>query len=138
MEILWPPYNQISNEENNNSIVLILRLNNVSLVLTGDAEENVWNQIATQIPQDTQFFKVPHHGSVNGTFDKHNNTPWFSNCPPNAHLGISCHISRKVFPDQQVINLFKGNFRQCFRTDEHYYIMFQTDGNAVQVKYSHF
>jgi L-ascorbate metabolism protein UlaG (beta-lactamase superfamily) len=71
MEILWPPYNQIDKKnENNNSIVLHLKLNGVSFFLTGDAEADVWAQIAQKIPPSTQFFKVPHHGSVNGTFDK--------------------------------------------------------------------
>jgi competence protein ComEC len=138
MQVLWPPYNTIDHNENNNSIVLVLTLGNISFVLTGDAEEDVWSQIAGQIPGNTRFFKVPHHGSVNGTFDDNGNTPWFNNCPVNAHLGISCHISRHVFPDQEVIDLFETNNRSYFRTDNHYHLTFHTDGNSVNVKYSHF
>ena len=41
IDILWPPYNQVSSNENNNSVVLALTLENISLVLPGDAEIDV-------------------------------------------------------------------------------------------------
>jgi competence protein ComEC len=138
MQVLWPPYNQIDkNSENNNSVVLSLGLGNVSFILAGDAEEGVWNQIASRIPVNTQFFKVPHHGSKNGTFDAQNNTSWFNHCPQNAKLGISSHIRPFNHPDQEVVRLFESNQREYFRTDEHYHITFTTDGNTTHVKYSH-
>lgn len=138
MNILWPPYdeNKIDpHNENNNSIVIVLPLNQVSFVLSGDAEEEVWDQIYQKIPQNKVFFKVPHHGSVNGT--SASNTGWFNNCPRNALLGISSHVRPFSHPDQQVINLFNANNQQYFRTDEHYHITYQTDGNTIEVKYSH-
>lgn len=137
MEILWPHHNETDDyNENNNSIVLHLRLKDVSFVLTGDAENDVWNKIADKIPSDTKFFKIPHHGSVNGTFDN-GNTPWFNRCPPNAILGISSHVRPFEHPDQEVIYLLNANSREYYRTDEHYHITVSTDGNAVEVKYSH-
>lgn len=139
LEILWPPHDEDKidpDNENNNSVVLALRLGSVSLVLTGDAEKDVWNQIANRIPGDTRFFKVPHHGSVNGTFDQ-DRTPWFNNCPGDALLGISSHVRPFSHPDQEVIDLFDDNSREYFRTDVHYHVTFQTGGNIVEVKYSH-
>ncbi len=69
IKILWPFYNQIDRRsENDNSVVLPLRLENVLYILTGDAEAKVWNQIARQIPRNARFFKVPHRGSLNGRF----------------------------------------------------------------------
>ena len=137
MEVLWPPYNQIDSNENNNSVVLLLRVNALSVILTGDAEEEVWSQIANKIPQDTVFFKVPHHGSVNGTFDNANNTPWFDKCPDDALLGISSHIRPYGHPHQEVVNLLTLNNRKFYRTDKHYHITFISDGTGVKLKYSH-
>lgn len=137
MEILWPLRDQIDANENNNSVVLVLKLNDISLVLTGDAEVDVWNQISNQLPRNTRFFKIPHHGSINGTFDNNDETPWFDNCSQEARLGISSHVRPFNHPDQRVIQLLDDDDRQYFRTDEHYHITFQTDGNQIEVKYSH-
>jgi beta-lactamase superfamily II metal-dependent hydrolase len=137
VEILWPHYNQIhGGNENNNSVVLLLNLNNVSFILTGDAEKEVWTNIAHSIPPQLKFFKVPHHGSVNGTFDNHS-TPWLDRCPKDAILGISSHVRPFNHPDQEVIELLENNKREYYRTDEHYHITIWTDGDKVEVKYSH-
>jgi competence protein ComEC len=69
MQALWPLPGVTSNNENDNSVVLAITLGQVVFVLTGDAEaDGVWTHIASQIPANTRFFKVPHHGSANGTF----------------------------------------------------------------------
>jgi competence protein ComEC len=136
MEFIWPHYNQLDQRtENNNSVVLALTLGNVSAVLGGDAEGEAWEEIAGNIPSNTRFFKVPHHGSVNGTFlgDK---TPWFDHCPDKAVLAISSHVKPFTHPDEEVTRLFDDNARKYYRTDEHYHVTFQTDGDKSWIKYS--
>lgn len=137
LKVLWPPKDlKQSISENNNSIVLSLTLGDVSVLLTGDAEALVWNQIAGQIPNETAFFKVPHHGSVNGTFD--NGQPiWINNCPNLATLGISSHVRPFSHPDPRVIDLFNKHSRSYLRTDEHFHIIFSTDGVTTSLRYSH-
>jgi beta-lactamase superfamily II metal-dependent hydrolase len=138
LEVLWPHYGEIDQvSENNNSVVLSLRHRNVSFILTGDAEEKVWKRIADRIPPDTHFFKVPHHGSNQGTFGPRKKTHWFDHCPQHAKLGISSHIRPFCHPDKEVIGLFESHGREYYRTDEHYHITFMTDGNRTWVKYSH-
>ena len=138
MEVLWPPWNTIDSNPNNNSVVLLLRLGNVAVVLTGDAEETVWTQIAPSIPADTEFFKVPHHGSENGTFDRAGNLCWLPNCPATARLGISTHITPHQLPDQKVLSAFSGQGMTAVqRTDEHHHITFETDGQSSWASYSH-
>jgi competence protein ComEC len=138
LEVMWPHYGEIDQvSENNNSVVLSLRHGYVSFILTGDAEEKVWKRIATRIPPDTHFFKVPHHGSNQGTFGPRKKTPWFDHCPQHAKLGISSHIRPFYHPDKEVIGLFESHSREYYRTDEHYHITFMTDGNTTWVKYSH-
>lgn len=140
LNVLWPPadHNYSQATPNNTSVVLCLRLNKWSAVLTGDAEEEVWDQVAHQIPGNTRFFKVPHHGSVNGTFGPNNSKPWYEKCSRYARLGISCDLyGNLVFPRPEVIALFDADHRKYFRTDQHYHVSFQTDGNSYSVKYSH-
>ena len=136
MSILWPRDNGINTNENNNSVVLVLRLDRVSFVMTGDAERDVWLEIATSIPQSTRFFKVPHHGSINGTFDN-DTAVWFDDCPNTAKLGISSHVRPFEHPDQEVIDLFDSNNRRYYRTDVQYHLTFETDGRRTSVMYWH-
>lgn len=135
---IWPKHGDapLSNTENNNSVVMRLQLGDVSFILTGDAEKEVWQKIAAEIPDDTMFFKVPHHGSINGTFDGQN-PAWLNDCPRAARLGISSHVVPFTHPDRQVIDLFNQQGFQFFRTDVNYHLSFETDGVTVSVKYSH-
>jgi beta-lactamase superfamily II metal-dependent hydrolase len=93
MDVLWPPPKLLPANENNNSVVLSIRLGNVSFVFTGDAEaDGVWSQISAAIPIDTAFFKVPHHGADNGMFDSKGQTPWLSVLPGGAAVAIRSHV----------------------------------------------
>jgi len=139
LSVLWPHYNVISSNENNNSVVLALRYGNASAVLTGDAEEEVWSDIRESIPGDTAFFKVPHHGSRNGSLDASGQPTWLPCCPAGAPLGISC-MYRKDYkhPHEEVLETFAGASRSYFRTDEQYHLTVSLDGiNPPSVKYSH-
>ena len=145
MEILWPPPftpDQIEPNPNNNSIVLLLTIGEVSFLLTGDAEGEVWNHIASDIPQNTKVVKVPHHGSRNGIL--HGNTSplidRLDTFADKARLGISCHPNypnRFDFPHQEVLNRIGQRPYDYFRTDLHYHVTFAAENNQVRVIYSH-
>lgn len=137
VDLLWPPPDVLDSNENNNSVVLAITLDQVTFVLTGDAEADVvWTQIASQIPGSTKFFKVPHHGANNGTFTNANKTPWLSTLPSDARLGISSHVHPHAHPDLKVVTALSG--KMVYRTDLHYHICVETEGIGVQVSYSHF
>jgi len=136
MKVLWPEPGALDNNENNNSIVLAVTYDQVTLILTGDAEADiVWTKIAPKIPGTTKFFKVPHHGAINGTFTSADATPWLAVLPKDAHLGISSHVLPYSHPDQKVVHALKG--RPLYRTDVHYHICVETDGIDIEVSYSH-
>lgn len=142
IDVLWPPPDTIDYDEpNNNSLVLTLRLGLVTFVLTGDAELDVWNRIADQIPATTRVFKVPHHGSVNGTI-LGGDSPWLDRVDSNTHLGLSCHptyprgFPSHPHPHVEVIGEFDNRGYAYYRTDLNYHITFSTDGQEVRVKYS--
>jgi beta-lactamase superfamily II metal-dependent hydrolase len=138
IDILWPPHNLLHSNENNNSVVLMFRLGSITLILTGDAEADVWTQIASKIPAGTILFKVPHHGSDNAMFDNSQQTPWLNRLGPNSQLAISSHILPFQHPSSAVVNKLNQRGFAYYRTDQHYHITFETDGQQVQVKYSHF
>jgi beta-lactamase superfamily II metal-dependent hydrolase len=142
MNVLWPHPDQIDKNPNNNSIVLAITVNNMTMMLTGDAEGKVWENIAANIPKNTCVFKVPHHGSANGTIYK-NKFPWVEKLdtfPTKPHLGISCHPTfpnRFNFPNPDVVARFEQEHYEYCRTDLHYHITYIIDENGLRVKYSH-
>lgn len=139
MTTLWPHDGQISDNENNNSVVIALKYGNTSAVLTGDAEEEVWGDIAANIPPDTVFFKVPHHGSRNGSMDHNGQPTWLPHCPQDTRLGISC-MYRKDYkhPHDEVLTAFTNAGHNYYRTDEQYHITVSLDGvHQPEIKYSH-
>jgi beta-lactamase superfamily II metal-dependent hydrolase len=137
MQVLWPTRDLLPDNENNNSVVLALTLDSVCFVLTGDAEAEVWSQIATQIPHNTKFFKVPHHGSDDAMFTNAQQTPWLNQVGGTAQLAISSHIRPFSHPSNAVISLLNQRGQTYYRTDQHYHVAFETDGQQVSVKYSH-
>jgi competence protein ComEC len=141
LDVLWPPRDTIDKSEpNNNSLVLTLTLEKVTFVLGGDAELDVWENVASQIPASTKVFKVPHHGSKNGTI-LHGKAPWLNKVNQKTHLGISCHPTyprgfSNPHPHKKVIQEFDKRKFKYYRTDLNYHLTFSTKGNGVRVKYS--
>ena len=137
MQVLWPKYGVMDDNENNNSVVLVLTLGAYSFVLAGDAEIEVWRQIAGQLPARPLIFKVPHHGSHNGTIDTGGVTPWLSHCGAGSKVAVSSHIRPFEHPDADVVAALDASGVPWYRTDRHYHINFSTNGKQVHVKYSH-
>lgn len=138
VKVLWPEYSgSISDNENNNSIVLTLTQDDKSCVLTGDAEEEIWNNIQHKIPANTVFFKVPHHGSRNGSLNSLGIGTWTNHCPTSAILGLSTHNRPFNHPHQVVLNEFTSKNFEYIRTDVNYHIEVILDNTEpVQCKYS--
>jgi competence protein ComEC len=138
LDILWPDDVDPDPNENNNSVVLTIQLGNTVAVLTGDAEKDVWSKILNRLPSEVKVFKVPHHGSINGTFDNNNNPCWLNNIPQETLLGISSHIKPFGHPHEKVVKLFENRGYKYFRTDSEYHLTFRIDAAGVNTKYSHF
>ncbi len=139
IEVMWPEYDTISfANENNNSLVLKLELGDHSLLLTGDPEGEVWDEIANSIPSYLAYFKVPHHGSVNGAFFDCNPC-WTDEIDSDVKVAISSHIHPYDHPHERVINLLKDKNHDFYRTDESYHLIFEFDDqtNIGTMKYSH-
>lgn len=132
IELLWPDDGAIDeNNENNNSVVLVLALNNVSFVLTGDAEANNWNALVARLPNTVNLFQVPHHGGRNGVFDDADNTPWVNHLSNSTAIAMSSHIVPHEHPHPDVVNVLNGANFDTRRTDRNYHLRFSTDGVDV-------
>jgi beta-lactamase superfamily II metal-dependent hydrolase len=137
LQVMWPTPGNVLPNENNNSVVLAISLGQLSFVLTGDAEADaVWTQVAPQIPKNTGFFKVPHHGSANGTFTATGTTPWLNHISKTTKVAISSHLRPFNHPDPTVISALAAH-TPTYRTDEHYHVTIETDGSKIAVSYSH-
>lgn len=62
IDILWPDERYKADSTNNKSLVILLRFNNKSILLTGDIEEEVENILFNDIGH-SDILIVPHHGS---------------------------------------------------------------------------
>jgi competence protein ComEC len=140
LQILWPDYDQVdASNENNNSVVLVLTLGQVSFVLTGDAEAENWATIAARLPGTVKVFQVPHHGGRNGLFAPGaGGTPWLNHLvAANTQLALSSHVRPHGHPHPDVVNAIAGANFQAFRTDLQSHLTFSTDGATVRTQYSH-
>lgn len=131
LKVLWPQNGHVEKNENNNSVVLQIKLDNTSVLLTGDAEDHVWGRIANLPSKNTiKFFKVPHHGSINGAFYAGNTSRpcWIHQLnQQETKLGISCHIVPHDHPHKDVIKLLDGKNFEYFRTDEQFHLTYEFD-----------
>lgn len=132
-KVLWPPEGRYDrNNENNNSLVLELLFDGKRLIFTGDAEHPVWDSIATEIKDDTVFFKVPHHGASNGCFDDKGMATWIDRVP-NAILGISTHFFPHQHPNDNTITLFNRRSSKYYRTDIHHHITLHLEEGSKKI-----
>jgi len=139
LKILWPPYQNDGpydpENENNNSVVLALTLDRVSIVLTSDCEANNWSQILEDLPtKGVRIFQVPCHGAEQGMFDRFGQTPWLDHLKKNAKVVISGHSQLFSQPDPVVVSELERRKIKTLRTDEHYHVTISTNGRTVQAK----
>ncbi|NND34133.1 MAG: hypothetical protein HKN76_16215 [Saprospiraceae bacterium] len=137
VQILWPNEDEISDNENDNSIVLALTLHNQTCLLTGDAEEPVWEVIHNQIPANTVFFKIPHHGSRNGSLRVQDQSgAWTGQVGNQVFLAMSTHNRPYNHPHQEVLDLLNAGGYTYSRTDDNYHIEVIVDQNGITSKYA--
>lgn len=150
---LWPPDCGAipfdPRNENNNSLVLALKLKNVELVLTGDCEAGNFDTSKVdhvQLPRGLQLIQSPHHGARNGGFDAAGAAPFFDQLEsvttaaglPAPKVAISCHPRPHGHPHPSIPAEFDARrIREIYQTDEHYHLIFETEGTRVEVQYTH-
>ena len=119
-----------NHEENNRSLVLKLTFGRISVLFTGDIEQEA-ERFLLQTNRDLRstIFKVPHHGSRTsslGAFVRAVN-------PQVAVFSVQ-RDGRFGHPHPTVVERYRALGAHIFRTNEHGAITVRTDGQAVWVE----
>lgn len=139
MRFLWPNWDQIDEDnENNNSVVTSFTVGDTSIVLTGDAEAENWPQIVDRLPSRPTYIQVPHHGGRNGLFDPSDNTPMLDHIRSRTtRLVMSSHVVPHGHPHPDIVSELQDRRFVSYRTDLNYHVTLKSDGEKVQVGYTH-
>ncbi len=101
--------------DNNNSLCMLTEYENFKILLTGDIENEVIEEIYSLYPdklKDVFIFKVPHHGSKNSY-----NENFYSLLNPKISI-VSVGPNRFDHPSNEIINSLLSLKSKIFRTDK--------------------
>jgi len=130
--VLWPPADYSPGEEdlNDGSIVLRVKYGDVSVLLTGDIQEEAEGRLlASRQDLESTILKVAHHGSEYGTSNE------FLQVTKPSFAVISVGADNSYgHPANGVLERLAATGAQVFRTDEQGTVVLATDGKNVQVR----
>jgi competence protein ComEC len=109
IDVIWPPYGFESNNENNNSLVLLLDFKGTKILFTGDMEKEVEDEIAGSIGK-THILIVPHHGSDTSSSEK-----FLLKTRPDYGI-MSYGENSYGIPSQDVIKMYKAIDTSLYET----------------------
>jgi competence protein ComEC len=116
----------IYREANENSIILLLEYNEVSVLLTGDMETNQEKDLIHAFSEfDIDVLKAPHHGS------RYTASSDFLNRVKPEHVIISAGINNRYnHPHYEVLQRFFDIGSSVYGTFKDGTIVMNTDGNT--------
>lgn len=112
LEVLHPESVQTANDENQNSLILLVHTGAGSILLTGDAEEAVEKQIQSQL-SEVEILKVGHHGSEHAT-----QSAWLDRILPQVAILSVGKKNRYGHPSSRVLQSLQDRGCTIFRTDQ--------------------
>lgn len=130
----------VSNDQNNDSLVLLITYGKTKFLFTGDIEDNAQKRIYEQY-QDKEgidkgykidLIKVPHHGAYTGTLHA-----FFRTFKPDYVVISVGQGNRYDHPDRDTMDLFsnpKSDLQpKVYRTDQNGNITVESDGKTISV-----
>ncbi len=134
LKILYPfeSYNQrdASSSPNDTSIVALLKINNIEVLLTGDGEEKVWQELADKNKlKNVEVLKVSHHGARNGTSE----LLLEKTRPEVGVISVGANNSYG-HPNKDVLDLLVLYNVEIYRTDQLGTVEFVSDGDSYRIK----
>lgn len=131
LDVLFPIGDVSEFETNTASVVLKLVYGENSFLFTGDLPQNVEKYLAESYGDqlDTDVFKLGHHGS-----NTSNSELFLGFVSPEYAIASVGEDNRYGHPNQEVIDLLDNFGIDLFRTDEQGTIVFESDGNNLEIK----
>jgi competence protein ComEC len=129
VEILSPPEKRLSDDLNENSVVLRIAYGKVAFLLMGDAGYEAENEIMSKgFDIESDILKVGHHGSKSAT-----SASFLKRVAPRISI-ISAGLGNPYgHPAPEVIKRLKKSGSQVYRTDIQGTIDVTTDGTSIYV-----
>lgn len=124
-----PEYQPAATARNNDSLVMRIRFGERSILLTGDAEKPVEQQLvyAGKL-QQVDVLKAAHHGS------RTSSTPEFLEIIRPRIAIVSAGFENQFrHPHPAVLKVFAEHGIEVLRTDQHGLIQIRTDGRNIEV-----
>jgi len=123
----WPPSEGIGSD-NNDSVVLRIKLGDRSILLTGDIEKAAERSLITSTQLKTDVVKVPHHGS------KTSSTTDFVQATKPTYAIISVgRNSMFGHPHKDVVDRWQANGATVFTTGHSGTITVTTNGHELSL-----
>jgi competence protein ComEC len=125
-----PEYAPGANAANDDSLVMQITYGSRSVLLTGDAERAIEQQMVTdgQLTQVT-LLKVGHHGSRTSTSDE-----FLQAVHPQFALISAGYLNQFHHPHPGVLNRLAEEHAMVLRTDQRGLLTFRTDGKRVEIE----
>lgn len=116
---------------NNYSPIIKVKLGNISAVLAGDAEADIENEVLDKFYKelDADIFKASHHGS-----DTSNTEEFLTAISPKYSVISVGENNSYGHPNKKILKRLKNSSENVYRTDENGRVSFYTDGNLINVK----
>ena len=128
LSVLWPPAKG-NDSDNNDSVVLRIKLGERSILLTGDIEKAAERSLTASMQLKTDVVKVPHHGSKTSSTDDfvHATKPTFAviSVGRNSMFG---------HPHKDVVDRWQANGATVLTTGEYGTITISTNGQDLNIK----
>mgnify|MGYP001606163776 CR=1 FL=1 len=132
LEILAPVANARSWSTNDGSIVARLVYGETEFMLTGDSTEKVERQLLATLPGEAlgaDVLKVGHHGSKTSTSQEFTEA-----VKPKFAVISSGKDNRYGHPHQKTLETLANAGVKTFRTDQLGTIIFESDGERIELK----
>lgn len=114
---------------NDFSIVMELKYGDFEVLLTGDADEEIQDEIMLESHVGpVEIFKIPHHGSKYGILDE-----YLDAAQPRFAV-VSVGKNRWGHPDNSILGRLEVRGLRVWRTDKHGDIKITTDGSRYWVE----
>lgn len=130
-QVLWPPpsRDESAPSRNNDSIVLLVRYGNKSLLLTGDIEKQGEAAVLSEgINLHSDIVKVAHHGSRTSSIEA-----LVSATHPSLAIISVGRTSMFGHPNQDVVERWRASGAEVMTTGQRGTISLVTDGHVLNV-----